>query len=140
MPQDGPKFPAIAVCPRDSFSVVQAMAGLEAASPRGLESGYFERLYIVDSNGDRWRVARVETTSARPKGPFGKLIGVQLFLSPPDRPLLAEVADDLCQLVDADRDDLYDQFVTHEELKLLFRSAPTIERLIAVAANLGEDP
>lgn len=115
------------------------MAALEAASPRGLRSGYFDRLYLFDSNGDRWRVARVEKTSARPKGPFGKLVGVRLSLGAPDRPRVSEIAEDLCRLVDDDPDELYNQFLTHEGLKAHFRSAVTSVDLITAASNLGSD-
>jgi hypothetical protein len=89
------------------------------------------------SNGERWRVDRVETTLARPKGPFGKLLGIRLFLSLTEIPTLAEVTEELCRIVDADPDDLYDQVMTHAELQTLFRSAQTVERLIAVASTLG---
>jgi hypothetical protein len=40
-------------------------------------------------------------------------------------------------LVDEDETDLYDQFVSKEELKALFRSARDAAELIDVARNLG---
>jgi ribosomal protein S18 acetylase RimI-like enzyme len=132
-----PRFPAICISPGDSFKVVAEPGQLEAASSLALKNGYFDRLYLFDSAGERWRVARVETTSARPEGPFGKAIGIRLSFTPPDAPSVSEVAEALCQLVDSDPDDLYDQFITHDELKALFRSAVTPGELIAAAASLG---
>jgi hypothetical protein len=131
-----PRFPAIAICPGDSFWVVQSMP--EGGSPAAIRSGYFNRLYLYDSDGKRWRVASVEATSARPKGPFGRLIGVQLSLAPPEQPPLSEIAADLCNLVDADPDDLYEQFITRDELKRRFGSAVTCSDLITAAATLGD--
>jgi hypothetical protein len=132
-----PRFPAIAISLGDSFNVAESM--LDEASPRALKNGYFERLYFFDSNGELWRVVQVEKTSAPSKGPLGKRVGVRLSLSTPERPHISEVAEDLCRLVDEDPDDLYDQCMTHEELKELFRSAGTATELIAAAGSLGCD-
>jgi len=131
-----PRFPAIAICPGDSFAVVESLVQLEAASPKALRSGFFDRLYLFDSDGKRWPVASFEATSARPKGPFGKLTGVRLSFGPPERPPLSEIAEDLCRLVDADPDDSYDQFVTHDELKRLLRAAATSSELVAAATRI----
>jgi hypothetical protein len=130
-----PRFPAIAICPGDSFLVADSLSQLEAASPAALRSGYFDRLYLLDSDGKRWRVARFAITSARPKGPFGKLVGVELAFASPDVPLLSKIADALCQLVDCDPDDLYQQCATRDELKARFRASTTTSDLIAAAAS-----
>jgi hypothetical protein len=132
-----PRFPAIAICPGDSFTVVESLAQLEAASPKALRTGYFDRLYLFDSAGERWRIARSETTSARITGPFGKLVGVQLSFAAPERPSLSEVVEDLCRLIDSDPDDVYNQFQTHDELKQRFRAALTSNDLLTAASSLG---
>jgi hypothetical protein len=94
-------------------------------------------MYLFDSNGARWRVIKTERTGSRPKGPFGRLIGVHLTLGEPDHPSIGDVAEDLCKLVDSDPDDLYDQFISHEQLKDLFRASRSAEELIAAADTLG---
>jgi hypothetical protein len=133
----GPRYPAIAICPDDSFVVVRSEADLEAASPAAIRSGCFARLYLFDSDGARWRVARFEMTDARPRSPFGRLVGVRLTFEAPEQPLISDVVEDLCRLVDGDPDDLYGQFVDPDELKRLFRSAPTAAALVTVASTLG---
>jgi len=59
-------------------------------------------------------------------------------MQPPRQPTLAEVAERLCSCVDRDPSDLYDQFVSRDELEALFRKAASTPELIAVARNLGE--
>ena len=51
-------------------------------------------------------------------------------------PALAEIAEVLCSCVDRDPDDLYDQFVTHDELKALFRGATSPPELMPAAIYL----
>lgn len=53
----------------------------------------------------------------------------------PDR--LNEVVESIVQLIDSDPDDLYDQFVSHNELKQLFRLAKAPTAIIELAKNLG---
>lgn len=137
---EGPRLPAIAVCPGDSFAVVDSVRQLEGASDRALRSGYYDRLYLFDPDGRRWRVETFHRTGSQRRGPFGKLSEIRLVWSAPDSPSLADVADDLCKLVDADADDLYDQFVAHDDLKALLRSASSAAELVAVASSLGGDP
>jgi hypothetical protein len=133
-----PRFPAIAICPGDSFTVVESLNPLAAVSPHALQSGYLTRLYLFDSDGRRWRIASFETTPANPRSPFGKLVGVQLSLSAPERPPLSDIVEDLCRLVDFGPDDLYNQFVTRDALKSMFRAVPTPSDLLAAASSLGE--
>jgi hypothetical protein len=63
---------------------------------------------------------------------------MELRMSPPHQPALAEIAEVLCSCIDRDPDDLYDQFVTHDELKALFRAATSAPELIEKARTLGE--
>jgi len=118
--------------------VVESLNPLAAVSPHALQSGYLARLYLFDSDGRRWRIASFETTPAYPRGAFGKLVGVQLSLSAAEQPTLSDIVEDLCRLVDFDRDDLYNQFVTHDELKSIFRAVVTPSDLLAAASSLGE--
>jgi hypothetical protein len=133
-----PQFPGIAVWSGEMFLVTDSLAPLEMTSEAALRSGSFARLYLFDSQGLRWPVAGVERTGERPQGPFGKAIGIRLIWAPPQRPLLSEVAEALCVIVAADPDDIYNQFMTHEQLMALFRSAATPHDLIAAAASRGE--
>ncbi|MCA9644929.1 MAG: hypothetical protein KC492_29775, partial [Myxococcales bacterium] len=96
-----------------------------------------DRLYLFDSNGKRWRVVGVERTAASPRGPCGKLVGVSLTFGDPDQPSIDHVAEELCALVDADPDDIYAQFITHDELKTMLRAARSPGELISVAESLG---
>ena len=52
---------------------------------------------------------------------------------------LAELKRELTALIDRDPDDLYDQFVTHDELKGLVSRAATRAELFRVAETLGSE-
>jgi hypothetical protein len=132
-----PRFPAIAICPSDSFHVAESLESLTVVSSHALGSGYFTRLYLFDSDGSCWRIARVERTAAHVAGPFGKLVSVNLSFSAPEPATLADIAEDLCRVVDADPDDVYNQFVSHDELQRMFRSAVTPSELLTAASSLG---
>ena len=60
-----------------------------------------------------------------------------MTFAPPTGYALSDLADVLCKVVDEDPDDLYDQWVSHEELKELFRSAVTFDRLTHLVETLG---
>lgn len=132
-----PRFPVIAICPGDYFLAIDSLRPIEAVSARALCSDYLARLYLFDSDGQRWRIARFEQTDARVKGPFGELVRVELTLSTPEQVQLSVIVEELCSLVDADPDDIYDQFTTHDELKRLLRAAATPRELVAAASALG---
>ena len=62
---------------------------------------------------------------------------MNLYFSAPEHSTLADIAEDLCRLVDIDPDDIYSQFGSHDELKRLLRSAVTPNDLLTVASRLG---
>jgi hypothetical protein len=105
-----------------------------------LRNGFFEGLRFFDSAGVEWKVAAA--VPRRKPGIVDKLLNrrveMDLRMEPPREPALGEVAELLCSCVDRDPDDLYDQFVTHDELKSLFRAASSAPQLIEHARNLGE--
>ncbi len=134
-----PCFPAIAVGRGDSFSVVRSLDELATATCGGLGTFYRE-LYVFDSKGLLWPV-QAEPQAGVP-GVLDRLLNrritLQLRLGKPRTSQLSVVAEWLCDLVDADRDDVYGQFVTHDELKRRFRASVTAKELIEHAGSLGE--
>lgn len=132
------KFPAVWVAREGSFGVVDAP--LTTGSFVAYRNGFFTGLRFFDSSGTEWQVE-----AAQPKHKPGALdrllnrtVEMDLRMSPPRQPALAEIAEVLCSCVDRDPDDLYDQFVTHDELKALFRGATSPPELIEKARSLGE--
>ncbi len=69
---------------------------------------------------------------------FNRTLTVDLQIGVQGSPAVADVAQDLCNCIDRDPDDLYDQFVSHIELKEMFRAAASAPELIELARTLGE--
>jgi hypothetical protein len=63
---------------------------------------------------------------------------LDIQLSQPAKVPISQVAELLCSCVNGDPDDLFDQFVTREELKSLFRNAESPLALITLAQSHGE--
>ncbi|MEW6756299.1 MAG: hypothetical protein AB1505_35810 [Candidatus Latescibacterota bacterium] len=133
---DQPAFPVIAISPGDSFLVMNSPDW--RCSRGGWHGGYFEGLILFDSAGRLW------PTKAALERPFGlvdhifsRVLPVQLNYGHPQDGKTADAIAMLEALVDADPDDLYDQFVTHDELKTLFREAKNPAELIGIARTLG---
>lgn len=132
------KYPALWIANEGSFGV--ADTPLRDTNWRGFHSGFFDGLRFFDSAGTEWVVERAVRTSA--PGIFDRILNrrmqVELQFAPPRQASLAEVAEHLCSCVDRDPADLFDQFVTHAELKGMFRSAISADQLIQLARTLGE--
>jgi hypothetical protein len=130
-------FPAIVFVPKKYFEVVTDV--ISVATPAAIASGELEGLSYFDSVGKLWRVSHIDAPRL---GWLQRLVNPTVTVLPSFEPALEDqlssVADALCQIVDADRDDLYNQFVTHEELKALFLEADSPEALIQAALALGE--
>ena len=130
-------FPALAVSPENSFIVIDEAPTL--CNYLGWRKGYYNGLLLYDSIGRLWRVAR--STPTKPPGLLTRLLNrrmeVQLDYDEPVSDGLSEVSELVAQLIDDDPDDLYDRFVTHDELKSMFRAAKTPADFIGLAKNLG---
>jgi len=130
-------YPALAVSPENSFMVVDKAPTL--CNYLGWRKGYYDGLLLYDSIGRLWRVA--SSTPTKPPGLLTRLLNrhmeVQLDYDEPVSDGLNEVVELVAHLIDDDSDDLYDQFVTHDELKTMFRSARTPTDIIGLAKNLG---
>lgn len=133
----GPALPAIAVAPGDSFHVVDALDEMNSATPGGLE-GYYGSVRLFDRDGLSWPVTAIpEREPSFLDKLLGRRLAIRLELGTPVETPVAVVAEQLCALVDADPDDLYDQFVSHDELVALFRAATSPAELIELVRKLG---
>lgn len=68
---------------------------------------------------------------------LGRRLAIRLALGTPVETPVAIVAEQLCALVEADPDDLYDQVVPHDELVALFRAAKSPMELIDLVRKIG---
>lgn len=132
-------FPALWIAREGSFGVIDEP--LDRASYVAYRNGFFTGLRFLDVSGAVW-----EVLDAVPERPFGLIdrifnrrVAMNVRVGDPTRPPLAEVIDQLCACVDADSGDLYDQFVSQEELKARFRTSASPAELIRHARNLGAD-
>lgn len=132
-----PVFPVLAIDPKGSFIGLPSAKYLETASPTALRNGYFERLYLYDSAGERWPIAEATPMSAPRHSVLGRVVDVRLTFGAPEAASTASIAEVLCSLIDLDPDDLYDQWISHEELKRRLRASHSSEELISIATALG---
>ena len=132
-------YPAIAVSKGDSFLVISALCELTTCTPYALRQGYFQSLSVYDCAGLLWPV--VSAAPSRPLSVWDRLfnwrITVSVQFGEPRDDAKDIVLELLCGLIDNDPDDLYDQFVSHEELKEKFRAAQTPAELVEIARTLG---
>jgi hypothetical protein len=132
-------FPAVWIAREGSFDVVDEP--LTVCNYRALTTAFFSNLVYFDSAGLLWEVDRAEPE--QPLSWRAKLFNLQfrvrLAFARPIRREPSDVAEVLCTCVDADPDDLYSQFVSHEELKSRFRGARSARELIEVARTLGRE-
>jgi hypothetical protein len=137
---DAPTTPSLHVCPGDSFLVPPTDPARIRNSPLGLSSDYYRRLLIFDGSGRTWRVEDVRTDRGVTflDRLLRKTLNARLVCRAAPDVEMQQVVDELCSIVDSDSDDLYNQFVSHNELKRLFRSARSPGELIEVARRLGD--
>ena len=133
---DQPVYPVIAISPGDSFLVMNSPDW--RCSRGGWQSGYFEGLVLFDSAGRLWKTdATLERPFSFIDRIFSRVLPVRLKYGHPQDGKTADVTAMLNALVDGDPDDLYDQFVSHDELKTLFREAKSPAEIISIARTLG---
>ena len=132
------KFPAVWIANEGSFGVTDKP--LVEGSLVAFRNGFFDRLCFFDSSGTEWVVERAVPKSA--PGILDRILNrrlrVELRFALSREASVAEIAERLCSCIDRDPDDLYDQFVTHQELKAVFRASTTPAELIERARTLGE--
>jgi hypothetical protein len=139
-------LPAVAVSRGNSFLVVRALDSLHRCSRLALVNGYYADLVLYDGAGRAWQV--IGATPARRLTRLGRWlartvynprVAVSVRYAEPRPYDLAELKHELTTLIDLDPDDLYDQFVTHDELKGLVSRAATRAELFRVAETLGSE-
>ncbi|MBV9850335.1 MAG: hypothetical protein JO250_11720 [Armatimonadetes bacterium] len=132
------RFPVLAVS-SDSFIVFKQLSELSTCTRFALENGYYRGLILLDSAGIFWVVkdaAPVHAPSFLDRL-LGRRISIQLDIGPPQQASLSSIIKKVCEVIDNDPDDVYDQFVTHEELKEKLRGCRSAEELIRVSDTLG---
>jgi hypothetical protein len=132
------KFPALWIANEGSFGVTDKP--LVEGSFLAFRNGFFHGLCFFDSSGTEWIVERAVPASAPAilDRILNRRLRLELRFVLSRRASVAEIAERLCSCVDRDPDDLYDQFVTHRELKASFRAATAPAELIERARTLGE--
>ena len=134
------RLPALWVAREGSFEVAEEP--VTACSWVAYRNGFFRGLRFLDSAGDSWQVK--EAVPKRAPRLLDKLLNRQIEmdvqLSGPERRPISDVAEELCACVDRDPGDVYCQFVGHDELKRLFRSASSVDELLEHARRLGQTP
>jgi hypothetical protein len=132
------KFPAVWIANEGSFGVIDKP--IVDGSFLAFRNGFFDGLCLFDSSGTEWVAERAVPRSA--PGILDRILNrrlqVDLRFGLSRQASVAETAERLCSCVDRDADDLYDQFITHQELKAMFRAATTPAELIEWARTLGE--
>jgi len=133
------EFPVIAISKNDSFEVITDWDDLCGCSWPAFKNGYYEDLSLYDSSGVMWQVLSVKPLS-KPSlfsRLFNSTMNVDISIGK-----AVENAKDMAlkyifDLIDNDPDDLYCQFVTHEELKDKMRLSETPSDLIEIAQTMG---
>jgi hypothetical protein len=131
------QFPSIAISKNNLFSVVSEVETFCTAL--GWRKGYFEDLSYFDSSGTLWEVTRANLSK---KMTFidrllNRRFAVSLKFGEPQENAMELAKQLICESIDNDPDDLYDQFVSHSELKELIKKAKSPKELISIAETLG---
>ena len=133
------KFPAVWIASEGSFGVTDEP--LAHGSFLAFRNGFFDGLRFFDSSGTEWVVERAVPSSA--PGILDRILNrrlqVELRFAPPCRASVNDIAERLCACIDRDPDDLYDQFVTHQELKAMLGATASPAELIERARTLGQE-
>jgi hypothetical protein len=133
-------FPAIALSVGDSFLVVNELSAITSCTLSALHHGYYRRFSLFDTEGVLWPVK--EAIPERPVNILDRLtdrvIRVTLDFDVPMQGEMSLIVEELCRLIDNDPDDLYDQFLSHEELKARIRGCRSAGDLVHLADTLGE--
>jgi hypothetical protein len=133
------KYPAIWIAKEGSMGVTDEP--MTSCSWIGYKNGFFRDLLFYDSGGEVWRAEEVilKRTPSFLDRILNRKLHFELRISGPEKPRINDIADQLCNNVDNNSDDIYNQFVEHDKLKYLFRSAETPEKLIHFVKTLGSE-
>ncbi|MEJ2109994.1 MAG: hypothetical protein P8Z37_08785 [Acidobacteriota bacterium] len=132
------EYPAIAISKYNSFFVVNKVQA--SGNVLGWEKGYFEELSYFDSSGRLWPVRKAVLSGKI--NIFDRIlnrpVSVSLEFGNPTENALEIAKQLMCELIDNDVDNIYDQFVDRSEFKELILRAKTPGELIRHAETLGE--
>jgi len=116
---------------------IKSLDAIATPTSRAL-SRFYSDLHIFDSSGALWPVKLVSVEKA---GLFSRVfnsrVQAQLFFGPPMVDALEKAVEWLCELVDADPDDVYSQQMSHDELRHGFAHAASPTEVIKCATTLG---
>jgi hypothetical protein len=131
-----PAYPGIAISRGESFVPIGSLDAIAAPTFRGLR--FYRDLHIFDSSGALWQV---ELLGLEKVGLFHRVftstVRARLRVGEPRGDALRTAAEWLCELVDADLDDVYEQHISHQALKARFRACESPRDLIHCATTLG---
>jgi len=130
-------FPAVAISKNNSFISVSGLDELSHCTSTGWNSGYFKDLTLLDSEGSYWEVkAEIDHQPKLWERILNRRIKVginfQYICDGKEK-----AVEDICLLLDKDTTDLYDQFVSKEELKTEFTKAQSAKEIVHLATTLG---
>jgi hypothetical protein len=131
------RFPVIAISKNNSFSVITEVE--TSCTALGWKKGYFEDLSYFDSSGQLWPVvsANISRKMTFIDRLFNRRFALSLEFGEPKENASERAKQLICELIDNDADDLYNQFVSHSELKELIKEAKSPKELISIAETLG---
>ncbi len=131
------RFPVIAISKNNSFSVITEVEA--SCTALGWEKGYFEELSYFDSSGRLWPVTRASLSRnvTLIDRVFNRRFSLSLEFGEPQENALQLAKQLICELIDADADDIYSQFISHSELKELIKKAKSPKELINSTETLG---
>ncbi len=131
-----PAFPGVAISRGESFVPIGSLDAIAAPTVRGLR--FYRDLHIFDSSGALWPV---ELLGLEKVGLFHRVftstVRARLRVGEPKVGALRTAVDWLCELIDADLDDVYEKNVSHQALKARFRACESPGDLIQCATTLG---
>jgi hypothetical protein len=130
-----PKFPAIAVCSGDSFSLVSALPSM--GTWRAFRAGYFHRVYLVDREGIRWAAASPVMKASFFDRLLARRVRLRFDVTSSGPADVREVVRDLHSILNrSEGTGLYPQLRPIAETKRALDAAGDIERLFAAVRDV----
>jgi len=135
---NSPALPCILYTPRKQFEVCHELPG-SLSNWRAVKWHRKHPSFVFDSNGNHWReILSVDEGSF---GLFARLFNlarpVRMSFEEAAPISVKEMVKILCEIVDNDPDDLWCQWMTHEQVKHRLRRQKTPSDLIWFAGDLG---
>lgn len=128
------RFPAIELS--NTFAIADRVA--DSATAAAWRNGFFNRLAYFDSEGRLWDVHAVPQ---RPMTMLDRLlnsrIAATVTFTQAGGDGMAQAKRRICEMIDDDPGDLYDQFITRDELKRQIMAAATPQELMSIVQSMG---